>query len=245
LLESRIRRARWILGCILVPLCLAACGDESGNILETEKKLYSQFDEELIIRDFFGDRRDGFFLDVGCGPPTVRSTTYYLEKHLGWRGIGVDALPEYAGPWKRDRPKSRFFAFLVTDHADTHDPFYRSAIEGLSSTQQDRPFQAPGSDEEVLLEGSEISLPTITLNKLLEEAGVEKIDFLSMDIEGSEPPALAGFDIKRFAPQLICIEAAPVTQEPIRAYFEANGYERIERYEAYDAVNWYFTPKQP
>ena len=31
-----------------------------------EKRLYSTFDEELIIRDYFQDRRGGFYLDVGC-----------------------------------------------------------------------------------------------------------------------------------------------------------------------------------
>ena len=44
----------------------AACEDARRDILGTEKTLYSQHDEELIIRDFFQDRREGFFLDVGC-----------------------------------------------------------------------------------------------------------------------------------------------------------------------------------
>ena len=41
----------------------------------------------------------------------------------------------------------------------------------------------------------EVMVPTITLNDLLPKHGLEKIDFLSMDIELSEPKALAGFDI--------------------------------------------------
>jgi len=59
-----------------------------------EKKLYSQFNEELIIRDFFQDRKNGVFLDVGCSKPIENSTTYYLDKHLGWSGIGIGASPE-------------------------------------------------------------------------------------------------------------------------------------------------------
>ncbi len=47
-----------------------------------EQRLYSVFDEELIIRDFFQDRREGFFLDVGCSEPIKGSNTFYLEKHL-------------------------------------------------------------------------------------------------------------------------------------------------------------------
>ena len=69
----------------------AACERARRDILGTEKKRYSQHNEELIIRDFFQDRREGFFLDVGCAWPIRNSTTYYLEKHLGWSGIGIDA----------------------------------------------------------------------------------------------------------------------------------------------------------
>ena len=45
-----------------------------------EKKRYSLFDEELIIRDFFQDRRSGFFVDVGCAWPVMANNTAYLEK---------------------------------------------------------------------------------------------------------------------------------------------------------------------
>lgn len=55
----------------------------AGDILDSGKKLYSQYDEELIIRDFFNDRRGGVFVDVGCYHYKDISTTYYLEKHLG------------------------------------------------------------------------------------------------------------------------------------------------------------------
>jgi hypothetical protein len=61
-----------------------------------------------------------------------------------------------------------------------------------------------------------------------------------MDIEGHEPKALAGFDIERFRPELVCIEAG--NREEIVDYFTQHGYERIEKYLEYDKVNWYFTP---
>jgi hypothetical protein len=56
---------------------------------------YTENAEELIIRDFFQDRRDGFFVDIGANHYKIASTTYYLERHLGWRGIAVDALDEF------------------------------------------------------------------------------------------------------------------------------------------------------
>jgi FkbM family methyltransferase len=188
-----------------------ACGSESDepsrrDILATEQKRYSQFDEELVIRDFFQDRRGGTFVDVGSGPPIRGSTTYYLEKHLGWSGLGVDALPEYAKPYAQRRSRTSFKNFIVTDHSGTVEKFYRVAgAPGLSSTIPDRMFRGQK------LAAETIEIPTITLDELLASEGIERFDFLSMDIEGGAPKALAGLDIERFAPELVCIEPCSTT----------------------------------
>ena len=105
----------------------------------------------------------------------------------------------------------------------------------------------PGAEERVKKiygEFGSVDVPTITLNELLDANDVESIDFLSMDIEQGEPAALAGFDIERFRPELVCIEANLNVRERISAYFEEHGYERIDAYLKHDPVNWYFTPKK-
>lgn len=204
------------------------------DIVNTEEKLYSQFNEEIVVRDFFQDRKGGFFLDIGCAWPIESSTTYYLEKHLGWSGIGVDANPTYEPAWIENRPNSKFFNHLISDHSGTSEKFY--AAGGLGSTQKNRKFK------DIVVRGLEIEASTITIDDLLVQNGVESIDFLSMDIEESEPAALAGFDIKQYKPKLICIEASPSIREAILEYFSANGYERIEKYLAVDQINWYFKP---
>jgi len=227
----------------LVPLLTLYCADappatSRKDIVSTGKPRYSMHKEETIIRDFFQDRRGGFFLDVGCWHPIIASNTYYLEEHLGWSGFGVDALPEMARKWKRNRPASKFFNYIVIDHADTVESFYRMDLSDVSSIQKPPPAPSGGPSKV-----EEIKVPTITLTKLLDEHGVSKIDFLSIDIEGAEPLALAGFDIDRFKPELVCIEAKPRNREFIMKYFADHGYERIERYLKYDDMNYYFTPK--
>ena len=73
---------------------------------------------------------------------------------------------------------------------------------------------------------------------------VEKIDFMSMDIEGAQMEALAGFTIEEHKPELVCIEAYAPDRDKILAFFQNHGYERIDRYLEHDQVNWYFTPKR-
>lgn len=211
--------------------------DKQEDILHTGKKLYSQENEELIIRSFFRDRKHGFFLDIGCAAPDVFSTTYYLEKHLKWSGIAVDAnLSDWDG-WKRLRPNTQVFKFIVTDHFDTVETFYNAGW--LGSTQKVRTIN------NTVIEGTASRVPTMTLTKLLDDQRIEKIDFLSMDIEESESQALMGFDIARFQPELVCIEQQPVlsAKEAVFAYFQNHDYELIEEYLSYDNINWYFRPK--
>jgi FkbM family methyltransferase len=69
------------------------------------------------------------------------------------------------------------------------------------------------------LDTERIIVPTVTLDDLLTQLEVEKVDFLSMDIELSEPRALSGFDINKFRPELVCIEAHRQVRDQIYAYF--------------------------
>ena len=156
----------------LPPLAAPLDPPQRRGILATGKPLYSHAREELIIRDFLHDQRGGFFLDVGCGHPIQDSNTYYLEKHLGWSGIGVDALPEFARKWRRNRPASKFFNFLVTDHAGTSEPFFRAELKDISSAE--KPTRVLDGRP---LKSEEIRVPTITLTRLLEQNGPTKIDF--------------------------------------------------------------------
>lgn len=199
-----------------------------------EKPQYSVFAEEVIIRDFFQDKEGGFYLDVGASFAIEGSNTYYLEKNLGWTGIGVDALEDYAAEWAKERPASKFFAYLVTAESGGEGVFYKSEGLGLSSTKK---ALASGKMWGKNAEVTEVRIPMITLNDLLDRENVKKIDLVSMDIEGHEPQALAGFDIERFSPELLVIEGK---NKKVEQYMKDHGYVQIERYKQFDSVNRYF-----
>ena len=203
-----------------------------------EKPLYSGFAEEVIIRDFFQDREGGFFLDIGAAWAVRGSNTYYLEKHLGWTGIGIDALDDYAPEWEELRPNSKFLNFLITDESGGEGVFYKSESLGLSSTKKNL---ASGQMFKQNNEVVEIRVPMITLNDLLDREGVKKVDLVSMDIEGHEPKAFAGFDVERFAPELLVVEGK---NKWVEKYLKKQGYVQIERYKEFDSTNRYFARKE-
>lgn len=55
-------------------------------------KSYSQEGEDMILSRIFGDKKNGFYVDVGAHHPFRFSNTYLFYKR-GWLGINIDAMP--------------------------------------------------------------------------------------------------------------------------------------------------------
>lgn len=191
--------------------------------------------EEWIARDYFQDRRDGVFLDVGANDYQDRNNTYFLEKELGWSGIAVDALEEFAPAYKLHRPRTRFVAMFASDVSDSKVQFFVPENDLVASANKEftARYGRAGEAREV---------PTATLTSVLDQAGITKIDYLSMDIELAEPKALAGFDIDRFKPELVCIEAHPEVRQQVLEYFARHQYILAGKYLRADPHNLHFQP---
>ena len=197
---------------------------------------HSRNAEEWLVRDFFQDRRDGVFLDVGANHYRDESNTYYLETQLGWSGVSVDALEAFSADYRAHRPRTQYFARFVSDVTDSTARFYvpeENKLVASASFEFTERHGAPGVATEVR---------TTTLDALLERAGLAHIDFLTMDIELAEPKALAGFDVDRYRPALVCIEAHQEVRQEVLDYFTRHGYTVVGKYLRADPKNLYFSP---
>ena len=197
---------------------------------------HTEREEEWMIRDYFSDRRGGVFVDVGANDYRATSKTYYLETQLGWSGIAIEPQREFAADYARHRPRTKLLPFFVSDVSNETARLY--IIKNMSPVASSdeafvRKFGKPDEVREV---------PTITLSDLLTAERIDKVDFLSMDIELHEPKALKGFDIDRFKPSLVCIEALLPVRQQILNYFAAHGYVLVGKYVWVDLENLYFAP---
>ena len=196
----------------------------------------SENEEEWFIRDFFSDRRGGVFVDVGANHPKNFSKTWYLETQLGWSGVAVEPLKEFEPAYKIERPRTRFRPFFVSDTSDSAAKLYVISDNTLVSSSEPGFTNAFGKADRVE------TVPTITINDLLTKERITAPDFVNIDIELHEPAALRGFDLARFKPALVCIEALEPTRQYILDHFARNGYVLVGKYLRADQENLYFRP---
>lgn len=198
---------------------------------------YTEREEEWIIRDYLQDRRGGVFVDVGANHYQSFSKTYYLESKLDWSGLAIEPQREFAEEYAKFRPRTRFLPFFVSDASNETARLHilnRKSMVASSDRDFVKRFGDPAEVRDV---------PTITLTDLLDAEGIRRIDFLSMDIELHEPRALKGFDIERFKPSLVCIEALLPVRQQILDYFAEHGYVVLGKYVWVDLENLYFAPR--
>lgn len=190
-------------------------------------KIYSQEGEDLILKEFLSDIKNGFYVDIGAHHPIRFSNTYLFYK-MGWSGINIDAMPGSMKAFKRKRPrdinlergisgKKGFLIYYMFD-----EPALNSFSEGLSK-ERDR-----NSEFKIIGKKKIKTYPlSYVLDKYLPKGKV--IDFMSIDVEGLDLVVLKSNDWKKFSPRYILIECIEkdiegIQKEEIYTFLKDKGY---------------------
>ena len=168
----------------------------------THKKIsYSYGGIDSLVLNIFKNQKKGFYLDIGCGHPIKNNNTYLLNKR-GWSGINIDLDEENIDLFNSYRKKDVNLATAVSDKEGETDLYFyhnKSALNTISKENAD--FQKA--------KVSAIKrIKTQTINKIIENSQFKdrKIDFLSVDVEGSELAILNNFDFTKYSPKVIVVE---------------------------------------
>jgi FkbM family methyltransferase len=190
--------------------------------------------EEWIVRDFFGDERNGVFLDVGANHYQQNSNTYYLETALGWSGVAIEPQAQFAEEYRQFRPRTTFVPLFVSDVSNQQATLYLTRNHLVASGSRD--FTATFGDV------TPTPTTTTTLDDVLNRLQIPHVDFMSLDIELGEPRALAGFSIGRARPRLVAVEAHHPVRQQILEYFARHDYALVGKYWSVDNQNFWFAP---
>jgi FkbM family methyltransferase len=186
----------------------------------------SQYGEDAILWQLFGENRtNGFFVEVGALDGRRLSNTYSFEL-AGWRGVCVEAHRAYHELLRGNRPRSVCVHAAVGERDAEVVPFYanrRGSLSTLDATMEGEFRRRFGA----YFTGFEVQQVAMRrLDTILSEAGAPApIDLVSIDVEGRELAVLRGFDLGRYRPRALVIEAAfDGEADEMDAYMQAAGY---------------------
>lgn len=193
---------------------------------------FSEFGEDLLLWEYFGARRDGFFLETGANHPTKCSQTFLFESN-GWRGILVEPIPNNCELLRQKRPRSRIFQFALGAPEQRGRAKFSVAAgnDGLSSFVPRKGVVVEHVEE----------VEVRTLDDVLAEAGNPKLDLVSIDVEGAELQVLRGFDLARHQPAVLLVEDH-LQGLAVHRHLVRHGYRLVKRT---GLNNWYIPKNQP
>lgn len=165
---------------------------------------YSQEGEDIILARIFSNQLNGFFVDVGAHHPTRFSNTYWAYRR-GWNGINIEAAPGAKKLFDRIRPRDINLEVCVAESTGDLD-FYLFPESALNTSG----IQRKGAIERLFSsESRTVKISSERLEVLLTKhlpKNVAAIDFMSIDVEGSELAVLRSNDWERFRPRVIVVE---------------------------------------
>ena len=168
---------------------------------------YSQWGEDQFINEFFKDKKNGIYLDIGCFHPVMYSNTCLLHRK-GWRGINIDINQTSIDLFNIIRPKDTNLCTTINETKETFkvyfdDPF--SPVNTLDKQFYEKLENKFNKDEKKLTVESKSMKEILNISKI-----DGYIDFINLDVEGMDYKILKNLDLKQLKPKLISIETHDV-----------------------------------
>jgi FkbM family methyltransferase len=206
---------------------------EALNNLKLSK---SQIRQDLFVLSELDFKKNGYFVEFGATNGVDLSNTYLLEKEFHWEGI----LAEPAKCWHADLLKNRKCNIefdCVWSESGKKLEFIEVETAELSKINHIEYTDANTKNRE---QNTKYFVDTISLIDLLDKHNApRKIDYLSIDTEGSEFEILSNFDFEKYSINIITCEHNYTDQrEKIFDLLTSKGYQRkytdLSRYD-----DWY------
>jgi FkbM family methyltransferase len=148
------------------------------------KIFHSQFGEDREVYEAFFSRpqmRKGFYVELGAADGVSLSNTKMFRDFLGWRGLLIEPVPELFERLKMKRPGDILVNAAVSEKEGDVEFLGKGTTAGMVHAMCDAHKKTfyPGETSTYPVKG-------VPFRKILSQARVRAIDFLSIDAEGGE-----------------------------------------------------------
>ncbi len=164
---------------------------------------YAQNFEDVMLWRALKGVVNGHYIDVGAQDPISDSVSKAFYD-LGWRGVHVEPVPQFAQSLREQRPDEQVFQVALGATAGT-EKLYCIAGTGLSTVVEG---VARRHTSEGAFVAEELSVPRLTLDMVFATLPASQIvHWLKIDVEGAESEVLKGWDKKKYRPWVVVVEA--------------------------------------
>jgi FkbM family methyltransferase len=200
---------------------------------------YGQFNTDSVIKEYFPNLKNGNCIEVGAVDGVFLSNTLHFEQ-IGWNVLCIEPIPPLFEGCKGNRKNCINYA-VTKENKDnieftvvTLSDGQKSAISGLEV--DNRLIESHHSYNPIK---STINVKGRRLDWCIENYfNYEKIDFISIDTEGSELDVLMSFDVNKYDTKLLIIENN-FNDPEIESYLNNLGWSKDKRI----AVNDFYIKK--
>ena len=164
---------------------------------------YGQDGEDVILDRMLERQAVGFYVDVGAHHP-VRFSNTYLFYQRGWRGINIDAMPGSMKKFEQLRPRDINIECGVAGNAGKlmYHRFNEPALNTFDAAEAQLKNKPPYQ----MIDAVEVSVERLDALLVRHLPARQRIDFLSVDVEGKDEEVLRSNDWSSFRPRFILAE---------------------------------------
>lgn len=196
----------------------------------------SQLGQDKWALEMHSYKRNGVFVEVGSGDGIELSNTYTLEKSFGWHGLCIEPSRQYSHLTQNRACKTS--PDVISDQDGQEVLFVEDYKYGENNQKSGIKEHIDSRD----IQGKEYEKVSKSLATVLKEYEMPKtIDYLSIDVEGSEWIILKDFPFHDWDIKLISVEHNFIEPKRTQLYqlLISQGYVRDEMARS-DFDDWYY-----
>ncbi|MCS7036522.1 MAG: FkbM family methyltransferase [Saprospiraceae bacterium] len=196
------------------------------------RRSYAQDGEDVVFLSFYEGMKGykGFYVDVGAHHPVRFSNTLALYRR-GWRGINIDPTPGSMRPFRLLRPRDINLELAIGLNSGKASFFCFNEPALNTFDERTAHIHLQNSRYYVI---KTIEVPVEPLLKVLKDhlPPGQKIDLLSIDVEGFDLQVLQSNDWSLYSPEFILVEEVHFSIEDysrsaIYGFLKEKGYTLI------------------
>lgn len=214
---------------------------------------FGQKGEDYLVNLILDDTKNGIYIDIGAHDG-IRFSNSYQFSNMGWKGILVEAHPDYYNICFKNRNNKNTKIYNVAcSNSDNNNTIFYSNYRGSLSTlnpnlnnffkKNYKGYYVDINHKQKVenFTNGPIIMKTRTINSIIEENRIFlnnntkneneneneiNIDLITIDVDGSEEFVLGGFDINKWKPRVIILEVSTV-RSVVENFMNLTNYTKV------------------